>query len=192
MAHAKPDQDAELDEDGIVVQKHRSMVLVVVPAQDFGDESLRYARSSLHNVHVGTRVVSTTYDQEVKGRLQDEFLVDGLLADEGMAAYSGLLFAGGEGAARLADDPDAVRLAREAAQAGKLLATWGHGVEILARAGVLKGIKVTGDPSVREAVQRAGGKYTGRQLEKRGAVVTARDEAVGMRFGKALAEVVGI
>jgi protease I len=109
-----------------------------------------------------------------------------------MAAYSGLLFAGGEGAARLADDPDAVRLAREAAQAGKLLAAWGHGVEILARAGVLKGIKVTGDPSVREAVQRAGGKYTGRQLEKRGAVVTARDEAVGMRFGKALAEVVGI
>jgi protease I len=192
MAHAKPDQDAELDEDGIVVQKHRSMVLVVVPAQDFGDESLRYARSSLHNVHVGTRVVSTTYDQEVKGRLQDEFLVDGLLADEGMAAYSGLLFAGGEGAARLADDPDAVRLAREAALAGKLLAAWGHGVEILARAGVLKGIKVTGDPSVREAVQRAGGKYTGRQLEKRGAVVTARDEAVGMRFGKALAEVVGI
>ena len=32
MAHAKPDQDAELDEDGIVVQKHRSMVLVVDPA----------------------------------------------------------------------------------------------------------------------------------------------------------------
>lgn len=192
MAQAKPDQDAELDEDGIVVQKHRSMVLVVVPARDFGDESLRYARSSLHNVHVGTRVVSTTYDQEVKGRLQDEFLVDGLLADEGMAAYSGLLFAGGEGAARLADDPDAVRLAREAAQAGKLLAAWGHGVEILARAGVLKGIKVTGDPSVRASVERAGGKYTGRQLEKRGTVVTARDEAVGMRFGKALAEVVGI
>lgn len=192
MAQAKPDQDAELDEDGIVVQKHRSMVLVVVPAQDFGDESLRYARSSLHNVHVGTRVVSTTYDQEVKGRLQDEFLVDGLLADESMAAYSGLLFAGGEGAAHLADDPDAVRLAREAAQAGKLLAAWGHGVEILARAGVLKGVKVTGDPSVRDAVERAGGKYTGRQLEKRGAVVTARDEAVGMRFGKALAEVVGI
>jgi protease I len=192
MAHAKPDQDAELDEDGIVVQKHRSMVLVVVPAQDFGDESLRYARSSLHNVHVGTRVVSTTYDQEVKGRLQDEFLVDGLLADESMAAYSGLLFAGGEGAAHLADDPDAVRLAREAAQAGKLLAAWGHGVEIHARAGVLKGVKVTGDPTVRDSVERAGGKYTGRQLEKRGAVVTARDEAVGMRFGKALAEVVGI
>lgn len=192
MAQARPDQDAELDEDGIVVQKHRSMVLVVVPARDFGDESLRYARSSLHNVHVGTRVVSTTYDQEVKGRLQDEFLVDGLLADEVMAGYSGLIFAGGEGAALLADDSDAVRLAREAAQAGKLLAAWGHGVEILARAGVLKGVKVTGDPSVRASVERAGGKYTGRQLEKRGKVVTARDDAVGMRFGKALAEVVGI
>ena len=38
------------------------MVLVVVPPSEFGDESLRYARSSLSNVHVGTRSVSTRAD----------------------------------------------------------------------------------------------------------------------------------
>ena len=48
------------------------------------------------------------------------------------------------------------------------------------------------DPSVAGAVKAAGGKYTGRQLEKSGAIVTARDDAVGMRFGKALAAIVGI
>lgn len=192
MGQAKPNADAELDEDGIVVQKYRSTVLVVVPPRDFGDESLRYARSSLHNVHVGTRVVSTRYDEEVKGRLQDEFLVDGLLANESMADYSGVLFAGGEGALELVDDADAVRLASEAARSGKLVAAWGHGVAILARAGVLKGRKVTGEPGVEAAVRAAGGKFTGRQLESRGNLVTARDEAVGMRFGKALAALVGI
>jgi len=192
MAHAKPNPDAELDEDGIVIQKHRSRVLVVVPPEEFGDESLRYARSSLHNVHVGTRVVSTTYDREVKGRLQDEFLVDGTLSEASMEDYSGVIFAGGEGAAALADDPDALRLAVEAARAGKLIGAWGHALGILARAGVVKGHKVTGDPSARDAVKRAGGKFTGRQLEKSGPVVTSRDDAVGMRFGKALAEIVGI
>ena len=192
MAHAKPNDKVELDADGLAIQKFRSCVLVVVPPQEFGDESLRYARSSLHNVHVGTRVVSTTYDREVKGRLQDEFLVDGTLGDARMDDYSGVIFAGGEGAAALAQDPDAQRLAGEAARAGKLIGSWGHATGILARAGVIRGVRVTGDPSVADAVKAAGGKYTGRQLEKSGSIVTARDDAVGMRFGKALAEIVGI
>ena len=192
MAHAKPNEDADLDEDGIVIQKHRSMVLVVLPQEEFGDESLRYARSSLHNVHVGTRVVSLDYDQEVKGRLQDEFLVDGTVAESSMDEFSGVIFAGGEGGAGLADNPDAVRLATEAARAGKLIGAWGHAVAVLASAGVVKGVRITGDPSVRDAVKRAGGKFTGRQLERSGNIVTAADDAVGMRFGKALADIVGI
>jgi putative intracellular protease/amidase len=191
MAHAKPDQ-AELDQDGIAVQKFKSRVLVVVPPREFGEESLRYARSSLHVVHVGTRVVSTSYESEVKGRLQDEFLVDGTLSEARMDDYAGVIFAGGEGSAALADDADALRLAAEASRAGKMIGAWGHATGILARAGVIRGVRVTGDPSVTDAVKRAGGKYTGRQLEKSGAIVTARDDAVGMRFGKALAEIVGI
>lgn len=192
MGNAKPNEDAELDEDGIVIQKHRSTVLVVVPQEEFGDESLRYARSSLHNVSVGTRVVSLDYDREVKGRLQDEFLVDGTLADSSLDDYSGVIFAGGEGAVSLAEDPDALRLAKEAARDGKLIGAWGHAVAVLAKAGVVKGVKVTGDPSVGDAVKAAGGKFTGRQLERSGNIVTSSDGAVGMRFGKALADIVGI
>src|SRR5262245_17922370 len=93
--------EAELDADGLVVQKYRSMVLVVGPARDFGDECLRYARSSLYNVHVGTRVVSVQDQTELRGRLQDEFLAEGTLAKEDPAVYSGVIFAGGEGALEL-------------------------------------------------------------------------------------------
>ena len=186
------DPNAELDEDGLVVHKYRSRVLFVVPSAEFGDESLRYARSSLYNVNVGTWSVSTEYDNLVKGRLQDEFLVDGTLAGTSMDEFSGVIFVGGEGAVALADDPDAVRLAREAAQARKLIGAWGHASLVLARAGVVKGVKVTGDPSVADSVRQAGGRFTGRQLEASGCIVTARDDAVGMRFGKALARVVGI
>ncbi len=191
MARAA-DSEAELDADGIVIQWHRSRVLVVVPPNDFGEESLRYARSSLHNVSVGTWSVSTAYDEAVKGRHQDEFLVDGQLIGTSMDEFSGVIFVGGEGATKLADQADVLRLAREAAQAGKPIGAWGHSVAILARAGVLEGTRVTGAPDVEAEVRRAGGKFSGRELEVSGSIVTSRDEAVGMRFGRALAEMVGI
>ena len=109
-----------------------------------------------------------------------------------MDDYSGVIFVGGEGALVLASNPDALRLAREASEQQKLIGAWGQSTAILANAGVVKGKKVTGAREVREAVERAGGKFTGRQLEVRDKLVTASDSAVGMRFGRALAEIVRI
>ena len=192
MAKKETKTAAEVDADGLVVQKYRSTVLVVVPATEFGDECLRYARSSLYNVHVGTWSVSTEASELIKGRHQDEFVVDGPLAGASMESYSGVIFAGGEGVRELLEAPDVLRLAREAMQQKKMIGAWGHATEILARAGVLKGRRVTGDPSVAPAVGRAGGKFSGRQIEVDGTLVTALDDAVGMRFGKALAAIVGI
>jgi putative intracellular protease/amidase len=183
---------AELDADGLVVQKYKSVVLLVVPPSEYGEECLRYARSSLYNVHVGTRSVSTNAGELIKGRHQDEFMVDEALEGVSLEAYSGVIFVGGEGAAKLADNPDALRLAREAAQSRKLLAAWGRSVEILARAGVVKGKRVTGDAQLRALVEKAGGKFSTRQVEVDGQLVTGLDEAAGMRFGKALAAIVGI
>ena len=184
--------EPEKDEDGLVVQKYTSTVLVVVPPRDYGDQALRHARSSLYNVRVGTYSVSTNFADLIKGRLQDEFMVDDDIAAARMEAYSGVVFVGGEGALDLVDDPNAQRIAREASASGKMIGAWGHAVLILARAGVLKGRRVTGEPEVRDAVVAAGAKWTGRQLERDGSLVTASDEAVGIRFGKTLAQIVGI
>lgn len=192
MGKKKAAADAELDADGLVVQKYRSMVLVVVPARDFGDECLRYARSSLYNVHVGTRVVSVQAETELRGRLQDEFLAEGTLAEEQVESYSGVIFAGGEGALELAKNEDALRLARGAARAGKLIGAWGHAVAVLGAAGALKGRRVTAHPSIRAALRQAGAKVSTRQVEVDGQLVTGIDESSGMRFGKALAAIVGI
>lgn len=182
----------EKDADGLVVQKYQSQVLVVVPPADYAEQTLRHARSSLHNVRVGTTSVSTRADELIRGRLQDEFQVDGDLASASMDAYSGIVFVGGEGALALAEDPDAQRLAREAASQSKMIGAWGHSVAILARAGILKGKRVTGCPEIKDVVTAAGGKFTGRQIERDGVLVTANDEAVGIRFGKTLAQIVGI
>ena len=184
--------ELELDADGIPIQTYAAEVLVVVPSKDFGEQALRYARSFLYNVHVGTRSVSTEYDAMVTGRLQDEFLVDQPIAGVSLDGYAGVIFAGGAGATEMAGNADVQRLAREAHASGKLIGTWGESLEVLVRAGVLKGLRVTGSPQLADDVKRAGGKYSGRQVVTSGRVVTALDEAAGLRFGQALASVVEI
>lgn len=183
---------ADKDQDGLAIQKYEAMVLVVVPSSDYAEQTLRYARSALANVSVGTRSVSTEPDELIRGRLQDEFLVDERLAGTSLADYAGVIFVGGEGALALADDPDAQRLAREAAEAGKLIGAWGCSVAILAKAGVLRRRRVTGAERVKDLVRQAGGRFSGRQIEVDKSLVTARDDTAGIRFGKALAEIVGI
>jgi len=190
--HGSGAAEPEKDQDGLVVQKYTSTVLVVVPAHDYGEQTLRHARSSLHNVHVGTWSVSSNWSELIKGRLQDEFMVDGDIASARMENYSGVLFVGGEGAIELSADENALRLAREANAGDKMIAAWGHAVAVLAKAGVVKGRKVTGALEVKSLVQYHGGRFTGRQLERDGEIVTAADEAVGIRFGKTLAQIVGI
>ena len=142
---------------------------------------------------MGTTSVCTQDGDLIHGALQDEFQVDGRL-DESvtMGPYSGVILVAAHGASDLAEDANALRLVREAAEGDKLIAAWGESVELLAKAGILKRRRVTGSESVREAVRAAGGRFTGNQVERDGSLVTARDNAAGLRFGKLLAQVVGI
>jgi protease I len=192
MSKQQASTDETKDEHGLVVHRYVSTVLVVMPAEQYAETTLRYARSALYNVHVGTRSVATDDTRLLKGDLQDEFQVDGKLSGERMEPYSGVIFVGGRGALVLAQDADALRLAREAMSQEKLVAAWGHALSILAAAGVVRGKRVTGDPSLEATLRRAGARYSGAQLERDGTLVTGYDDASGFRFGKALAQVVGI
>jgi len=190
---AKNEQsEEELDEHGLVVQKYESMVLVVVPTKGFAETTLRYVRSALYNVHVGTRSVALADEGLLEGDMQDEFQPDGLVADARMEDFSGVVFCGGRGALELADDGDAQRLAREAVAQNKLIAAWGLAPAVLARAGVVKGVKMTADPSLKDELVRAGARWSPSQVESHRGIVTAIDDAAGLRFSRALVQLVAI
>jgi protease I len=182
----------QVDEHGLVVHQYTSTVLVIVPPSGYAETTLRYARSSLFNVHVGTRVVSSEDGAVLRGELQDEFQVDGSLTQETLAPYSGLILCGGVGADWLAEQADVLRLVREASDADKLVGAWGLAVGALAKAGVIRKKRVTGERALRAALEAAGARYTGTQLEVDGKLVTGLDDASGFRFGKALVQVVRI
>lgn len=181
-------EDAARDADGLIVRRHPQNVLMVAPRVDFADEALRYVRSCLYVRDIGTRVVSTTDREPLRGRLQDFFVADGTLGEASIDGFDALVFCGGEGALALALDPDALRLARDARRQSKPIAAWGHALAILANADVIRGASVTGVDAVREQALRAGALFSGKQLECGSALLTARDDAVGMRLGRALAD----
>ena len=189
---ADQDKDKRLDQDGVEIIDYLSTVLLILPPSEFDEQVMRCARSSLETVHIATRSVSTEYEEMVIGRLQDEFLVEGVLKDESMADYSGVVVVGGEGAKALCTNADVIRLVQEAAQAGKLIGAWGEAVEVLASAGVVAGVKLTVPASCREALVKAGAKVGSRQVMTSGNFVTGYDSTIGMRFGKALAQAVPV
>lgn len=191
---SKKEQGAkeQLDEHGLVVHRYTSSVLVVVPPAGFAETTLRYVRSALFNVHVGTRVVSSQDGAFLRGELQDEFQADGGLESERMEPHSGLVLCGGAGAHWLAESADVQRLVREAQAQDKLIGAWGLAVLALAKAGVARRRRVTGERAARSALEAAGARYTGTQVEVDGKLVTGLDDAAGFRFGKALVQVVRI
>lgn len=192
MSKKEAGAKAQVDEHGLVVHTYSSTVLVIVPPSGYAETTLRYARSSLFNVHVGTRVVSSQDGAVLRGELQDEFQVDGSLTQETMAPYSGLILCGGSGAAWLAEQADVLRLAREANEQKKLIGAWGLSVGALAKAGVLRKKRVTGERVLQKELEAAGARYTGKQVESDGKLVTGLDDASGFRFGKALVQIVRI
>ena len=188
MAESQSTEEVELDEDGIVIQKVKCRILVVLPPEGFGDQILRYLRSSIHNIHCGSWVVSSRYEEPVKGRLQDEILVDGLLADASMDDFAGLVVAGCEGHNPLIDDPKVRELILAANEAEKLICGWGNAVEAFAAAHILNCREVTCPETSAEVVRMAGAKIVSREVVVWRNLVTGRDEASGMRLGQAVVE----
>ncbi len=192
MAEKEETTDENLDQDGLVIQEFEHRVLVVVPPEGYREETMRYARSSLLGVHVGTTSVSTQSDEAIMGAYQDEFLVDGPLAGASMKDFAGVIFVDGGADSSIYSDAAAIQLAKDADADGKLIAAWGHSVEILVRAGVVKRRKITGAAHLRAEVGQAGGKFTGVECERDGHIVTARDDSAGFRLGKAMVQVIAL
>lgn len=181
--------EPQLDEDGIVIHEYQHTVLVIVPPDGFGEQGVCFARSMLTSMRIATLVASSRYDEVLKGRLQEFFLADMSLADVEPSKYSGVLIAAGE-SDELASDPQVLKIVRDIAASGKLVAAFGNGLDVLIQAGLVKGKRVTGSPSSESAAKKAGGKYTGRQVESSGNIVTGVDECSGIRFGRALIDVI--
>jgi protease I len=88
--------------------------------------------------------------------------------------FSGLVIPGGYAPDHMRRHPAMVKLVRDMAESGKVVATICHAGWMLASAGILKGRTVTGFFAIRDDLVNAGATYVDREVVVDGNLVTSR------------------
>jgi protease I len=177
-----PGADEAADEAG-------TRVLMIIACSQFRDEELATPKEVFEKEGFKVTVASDK-TEGCKGMLGAEAKVDGLLGDMSARDFDAVVFVGGSGAKVFFDDADAHRVAKEADEAGKLLAAICIAPSILARAGVLKGKKATvwkGEEYV-GILKDGGSVYEGESVVVDGRIVTANGPDAAQAFGEKIAE----
>jgi protease I len=161
--------------------------LLIIAQVNFRDEEFFEPKDILEKSGVGITVASST-TALAKGKLGASVKPDIALADVRVSDYDAIVFIGGSGAAVYLDDPAAHRIAQEAVKHRILLAAICVSPAILARAGVLKGVKATVFPDDAAELTDNGAVYTGNLVEKDGNIITGNGPQSAIQFGHALAD----
>jgi protease I len=157
-------------------------VLLVLATQGFDFREYDIARRVLESRGVQVHVAAPEMGSVVSdnGRMVRTTVK---LGDVKYWDYDGIVFLGGPGARTLAETEAATKLAKDAEY--KVLGAIGLGALVLARAGVVKGKRLTGDPAAAELIRQKEGTYTGQPVEVADKTVSARDSRYAEHFGQA-------
>lgn len=165
---------------------------MIIAKSGFQDHELKGTRKGLLDTGFDV-ILASTEKGECTGKYGSTEQASITLKDVNVADYDSIAFIGGPGAAALAEDPDALRIARETVAAKKPLGAICIAPTILAAAGVLKGVKATvwddGEGTQIQQVKNAGATYTGDLVTVDGLIVTGNGPEAAEEFGKAFANV---
>jgi len=161
--------------------------ILIIGSENFRDEELFETMRVLNEAGVKTTTASTRLGA-VRGMLGNVVESTILLKDLVVDDYDAIIFIGGAGAAEYFESPAAWKIAREAAQKKKIVGAICIAPAILANAGLLKGVRVTGFPTERDRLSSAGALYTGVPVERDGLIITGDGPLAAILFGGAIAE----
>lgn len=158
-------------------------VVMIVAQNDFRDEEFLQPKEILEREAVVIKVASTTLDY-VSGMLGAKVKPDILVSDINVRDFDAIVFVGGMGASQYWDDPVAWKLAQDAINTGRIVAAICIAPVTLAKAGILKGKRVTVWSSEAGELKAAGANYTGRMVERDGNIITGSGPSAAREFGE--------
>jgi protease I len=166
-------------------------VLMVVASDGFRDEECFAPKRILEEAGIEVKIVSDA-KEKARGSLGGEIAVDLLVSEADAAEFEAVIFVGGPGALKHLDNEISYRLAREAAEQGKILAAICIAPVILAKAGALRGKQATvwsssGERKPIEILEKNGAKYINQDVVIDGNVITASGPKAAEEFGQAIA-----
>ena len=166
-------------------------VVMVIAHENFRDEEFQEPYELLTSLGASVEIASTSLE-EAKGMLGKRVKPTMLLENVDPNEFDAIIFVGGSGAARYFNDSTALRIAREAYEAGKVVAAICIAPVILANAGVLRGKRATvWDGDFVKQLEANGASYTGNSVEIDGKVITANGPHAARQFAEAIAKLLG-
>jgi len=163
-------------------------ILMVLAPEDFRDEEYQKPRKVLEEMGAEV-IVASKGVWEAKGMLGAKVKVDLDLSQVKIDDYLGVVFVGGIGASSYFNDENALNLARNFFEKGKIVGAICIAPSILANAGILSGKKATAFYSEEKNLVKKGTIYTGQPVTVDGKIVTANGPSAAEEFGRKLGEV---
>ena len=127
-------------------------------------------RRRLHMVFHDEEAGWETYTERPGPPIDADLVITAVAARE----FAGVLLVGGRAPEYLRNDASLISLVHEFTAQNKGVFAIGHGVQVLAAAGILKGRSVTAHPHVRVEVERGGGTYLHKPAVRDGSLVTGQ------------------
>jgi protease I len=165
-------------------------ILMVVAFKDFKDEEYFVTKEVLEKAGF---LIETTSSQKgmALGTEGGEAVITLLPNEINPQNYEGIVFVGGSGMGKELDNHEFQKLAQEFAESNKIVSAICVAPSLLAKAGVLKGIKATVwssalDKSFIKILEENGTIYENKSVVQDGKVVTANGPAAAQEFGEAI------
>jgi protease I len=160
-------------------------ILVVISPKDFQDKELLDSIKVLEASNASI-VIASKKVKEAVGKFGTRVEVDYDIDEVIVQDYDAVVFIGGSGTSVYFDDETAHEIARDSYSQGKVTAAICIAPVILANSGILKGKKVTVFPSGADDLKKAGARYTAKDVEVDGRIVTADGPPAAKKFGEAI------
>lgn len=181
------EEASEEEEEGPAAGKKAVMIIA---CKDFRDEELAEPKKILEEAGVDVTVASTSAEG-CKGMLGAQVTPDTLVGDLDADEFDMAVFVGGSGSAAYYKDETVLTFAREADDEGLVIGAICLAPGILAKAGILEGLKVTSYDAkeAKKALEEGGATWTGDKVTVDGVVVTGNGPDAAKEFGEKLVEV---
>jgi protease I len=165
-------------------------ILLIIAFHDFQDHEYGKTREILENQGAEIKVASSE-KPEAQGKFGTRVKVDLLLSETKVEEFEAVVFIGGPGAVDYREDPEALRLAKEAFSQNKILAAICIAPTILARAGVLQGKKATvwsgpGDKEPIRILEEEGAAFVDQEVVQDGKIITANGPGAAEAFAETI------
>lgn len=158
-------------------------VLFIIANRNFRDEEFEKPYEILSKVAKIT--IASSSLQEAIGMLGKKVKPNITIENVNVEQYDAIIFIGGSGAKEYFNNSIALKIARDANEKNKILGAICIAPIILARAGVLNYKNATvWDGEFIDELERNGAKYTGKDVEIDGNIITANGPNAAEKFGK--------